>query len=164
MTASSGGMPTSPFFSKQERMMSAVWRFLFIVAVAVPGVAWAASDDSESDTGAPEQFTQTITVRPGKATQFDHFFSLKDDCSKDEDPKIAISTEPQHGKFSAKAGQDVPKFSADSDFASCNGKLTPSIQFYYQPSASYTGDDQLILELTFPDGYVENETYNFKIK
>jgi hypothetical protein len=147
-------------------MMSAVWRFLLVVAVAVPGAAWAASDDSdsESDSGATPQYTQSVAVRPGKATQFDHFFSLKDDCSKDEDPKIAISAEPKHGKFSAKAGQDVPKFSADSDFVSCNGKLTPSIQFYYQPSASYTGDDQLVIELTFPDGYVENETYNFTIR
>jgi hypothetical protein len=153
------------YSSNRSRAMSAVWRLLFIAVAVVPGVAWAASDDSDSDdSGATPQFTQTVTVRPGKATQFDHFFSLKDDCTKDEDPKIAISTEPKHGKFSARPGQDVPKFSADSDFVSCNGKLTPSIQFYYQPSASYTGDDQVVLELTFPDGYVENETYNFRVK
>ena len=146
--------------------MSAVWRFLFIVAVAVPGVAWAQSDDSDSDSdsGGTSQFTQTVTVRPGKATQFDRFFSLKTDCSKDEDPTITISTGPKHGKFSARTGQDVPKFSTDSEFVSCNGKLVPSIQFYYRSSPSYSGEDQLSLEPTFPDGYVENETYTFKIK
>jgi hypothetical protein len=120
------------FSSTQERMMSAAWRLLFVAAVAVPGIAWAASDtdpESESDSGGTPQFTQTVTIRPGKATQFDHFFSLKNDCSKDEDPKISISTEPKHGKFSAKAGQDVPKFASDSDFVSCNGKLVPSIQY-----------------------------------
>ena len=59
--------------------MSAVWRFLFIVAVAVPGVAWAQSDDSDSDSdsGGTSQFTQTVTVRPGKATQFDRFFFIE---------------------------------------------------------------------------------------
>jgi hypothetical protein len=116
---------------------------------------------SELDSGAAPQFAQKVIVRPGAATQFDHVFSLKDDCSKDDDPKIAISTEPKHGNFSAKAGQDVPKFSSGSDFVSCNGKLAPSTQFYYQPDASYSGDDQLVLKLTFPDGYVENETYDF---
>jgi hypothetical protein len=129
-------VPTAPLFSKQERMMSAVWRILFVLAVAVPGIAWAQSDDSESDSGGTSQFTQTVTVRPGKATQFDRLFSLKTDCSKDEDPTITISTGPTHGKFSARTGQDVPKFSTDSEYASCNGKLVPSIQFYYRSSPS----------------------------
>jgi hypothetical protein len=152
------------FHQHRERMMSAVWRLVFVAIVAVPGISWAASDDDEdSDSGPTPQFTQAVTVHPGKAIEFDHFFSLKEDCTKDGEPTIAISTEPQHGKFSAKAGSNVPKFSSDSDFVACNGKTVPSTQFYYQPSGSYTGDDQLSLELTFPDGYVEKETYNFTI-
>jgi hypothetical protein len=103
-------VPTAPLFSKRKRMMSAVWRILFVVAVAVPGVAWAQSDDSDSDSGGTSQFTQTVTVRPDKDTQFDRFFSLKTDCSKDEDPTITISTGPKHGKFSARTGKTFLNF------------------------------------------------------
>ncbi|MDG3443649.1 hypothetical protein [Nitrospirillum amazonense] len=114
--------------------------------------------------GTPEKVMLTRTVPVGQERELNFYQGLHEDCAPISGITVEILTAPAHGTASLRDGTDYPTFPAGNPRAACNKKAMPAQQLWYQPAPGYTGADVLEVQVFYPMGTAQKQTYTINIQ
>ncbi|MEA1675278.1 hypothetical protein [Nitrospirillum sp. BR 11163] len=112
----------------------------------------------------PEQVTLTRTVPVGQERELNFYQGLHEDCAPIQGITVQILTPPAHGTATLRDGKDYPTFPAGNPRAVCNKTAMPAQQLWYQPAPGYTGADVLEVQVFYPMGTAQRQTYTVNVE
>ena len=100
----------------------------------------------------------------GEKQKMGYFIGLNPDCTATGVPKVTFVTPPSHGTMTAEQGEDYPGYPTDNPRSACNRRKVPAVLLYYQSAPGYTGNDAAVVEVVFPAGSLQHQTYEITVR
>lgn len=118
-------------------------------AVAPGGVVQPAAPAAPAN---PTNVQLKRVVLVNTRQRLDFGYSLNPDCSVVGQAVMKVKSQPMHGTLSSEPAMDFPNFAKDNIRSPCNTARVQGLGVFYSPAQDYTGSDQLVFDLVFPNG------------
>ncbi|WP_148293656.1 hypothetical protein [Azospirillum sp. B4] len=134
------------------------------VTLNANGGATAPVFNSAALASSADHISATRTVPSGQDRQLAYFVSLHEDCTVMPGLDVRVLNPPGHGTAVVREGKDYPSYAAGNPHAACNKAAAPSQQLWYQPAPGFTGTDILLVQVFWPMGKAQTQTYTITVK
>lgn len=95
---------------------------------------------------------------PGHELRIGVYTDIRQDCTSGPLPVIRLATPPAHGAVSVKRGRLKV-----TNFKQCLATEVPAFVAFYRAAADFRGDDQVVLEIAWPDGRKQVQRFRIEV-
>lgn len=95
---------------------------------------------------------------PGHELRIGVYTDIRQDCTSGPLPAIRLATPPAHGAVSVKRGRLKV-----TNFKQCLATEVPAFVAFYRAAADFHGDDQVVLEIAWPDGRKQIQRFRIEV-
>ena len=99
-----------------------------------------------------------VKAAPGRDARVSFFTDIKADCMSGPLPAIRLVLPPGHGTVTVKRGTVRA-----TNFRQCLATEVPALAVFYRPTGDYTGADQFLLEIGWPNGRKDLQHYRVNV-
>lgn len=103
--------------------------------------------------------TRSETVASGKSVRLAIVPNLKKDCTPGPMPEIRVSGAPKNGSLITKVG----KIKTPASYR-CPNKDAAVQAVFYESKASFTGSDEVVVDIKNADGVVQTQTIRITVE
>lgn len=103
-------------------------------------------------------------VAAGQTLKVTFYLAIHADCTSIGDITVRVTQSPANGTVTTKKAVDFPNFAPTSDRAHCNSRRVPSVQIDYRPEANFVGSDSVSLDVIYPTGGEQQDSFHIVVK
>jgi hypothetical protein len=109
--------------------------------------------------------TQERMVKAGGSGLLGSFGATGSDCKAVPGAAtIVMRTKPEKGSLGTRTGAGFPEFPKGHALDRCNKVKSARTEIWYTPQPGFRGQDEAVLEVTFPNGSVSRLAYRIVVQ
>jgi hypothetical protein len=105
---------------------------------------------------AQERLFRSVDAAPGKQIRLGLVGNVTPDCKIGAKPEVKVVSPPKHGVLAIRSGKTKP-----GSLARCPSLEVPAEGVFYQAPPKFSGSDEVVYQVTRPDG--RNQVVTVKI-
>jgi hypothetical protein len=114
-------------------------------------------------TVSAQAVTTSKVVAMDHPLRLAHYANVFPDCSSRGKVEVRVVQGPMHGSVTRREIPDFTYFSEPA-YAQCNGRKVNGITVSYHADARYIGPDSVTLNIIYPVGAEQTDTFNITVK
>jgi hypothetical protein len=125
------------------------FRLAFAGLLCLPAVAVSAQGNVSE---------RELKTAAGRDLRVGVYTDIRQDCTSGPLPAIRLATPPAHGSVSVKRGTLKA-----TNFKQCLATEVPAFVAFYRAKPDYSGGDQFVLEISWPDGRKQLQRFRIDV-